>query len=338
VSRPYGSANPGLTATVTGLVNGDVITASATTSAVVSSAVGTYPIVPAAAGANLARYSVSSVNGTLAVTKAGSTTAITTSATSAVAGANVTFTASVTPATSGTPTGSVAFMNGSAILGTAPLTGSSAAFTANVFTAAGSYNITAVYSGDANFTGSASSPLSQVITGPPDFSISPTTPTVTVQRGQTTTVGITITPTNGFNQPVTFSCVGLPSYATCSFSPTTVTPAAGTNVSTQLTLATTTSTAMLRERPAKARPWGETTSVALGFLICLSPIFGRIRSRKPLQLFTLLAALLVIQLTGCSSSANNNPGQSSQVSVVASTGDSTGATQHSVALTITITD
>jgi Bacterial Ig-like domain (group 3)/MBG domain (YGX type)/FG-GAP-like repeat len=336
LSRPYGSANPALAATVTGVVNGDVITASATTSAVASSVVGTYPVVPVASGTNLARYTVSSVDGTLTVTKAGSTTAITTSATSAAAGANITFTASVTPATSGTPTGSVAFMNGSAILGTAPLAGSSAAFTSNALTNVGSYNITAVYSGDANFTGSVSSPLSQVITGPPDFSLTPSASTLTVQRGQTATVGITLTPTNGFNQPVTFSCVGLPSYATCSFSPITVTPTAGATVSTQLTLATTASTAMLREKPANASPWGKTTSVALGFLICLSPIFGRIRSRKPLGLFTLLAAFLVIQLAGCASSANNNSGQSNQISVFASTGNSTGATQHAVALTIII--
>ena len=59
---------------------------------------------------------------------------------------------------------------------------------------------------------------------------------ITVQHGQTATVGITITLTNGFNQPVTFSCVGLPAYAACSFSPTTVTPATGAIVSDQPTV------------------------------------------------------------------------------------------------------
>jgi hypothetical protein len=234
-------------------------------------------------------------------------------------------------------------MNGSATLATVPLTGSSATYTSNALTI-GSYSITAVYSGDANFTGSVSSTLSQVITGVPDFSLSTAASTLTVQLGQTGTLGLTITPTNGFNQTVTFSCTGLPSYATCSFSPASVTPA-GTTATTQLTVATTASSAMLREKPAQANPWGMTTSVALGFLICLCPTFERIRTRKLLGLFTLLAALLVIQLTGCASSANNtsatnNPApttQSSQISVVASSGTGTGATQHTVALTITTT-
>jgi hypothetical protein len=285
-----------------------------------------------AASSNVISYSVA---------RGGSTTAITTSATPSVAGANITFTASVTPATSGTPTGSIAFMDGSAILTTVPLTSSSAIYSTNAFTTPGSYSITAVYSGDVNFTGSVSSTLSEVITGVPDFSLSAAASTLAVQLGQTGTLSLTITPTNGFNQPVTFSCTGLPSYATCNFSPASVTPADATTT-TQLTVATTASSAMLREKPAKANPRGMTTSVALGFLICLCPIFGRIRTRKPLGLFTLLAALLVIQLIGCAAPpAGNDPGpttQSSQFSVVASSGTGTSATQHTVALTITTTN
>lgn len=60
--------------------------------------------------------------------------------------------ATVTPVTAGTgaPTGSVQFLNGSTVSGTVPLVGSTASFAAS----AGSW--TAVYVGDANFTGSTS--------------------------------------------------------------------------------------------------------------------------------------------------------------------------------------
>ncbi len=72
-SRPYGAANPTLTVSYRGFINGDTSTVLstpvvATTSASATSPVGTYPIVPA--GGAAANYSLSYVNGSLAVTSA----------------------------------------------------------------------------------------------------------------------------------------------------------------------------------------------------------------------------------------------------------------------------
>ena len=53
-NRVYNTANPTFTGTVTGAVNGDSFTETFTTTAILSSPVGTYPITPTAAGANLA--------------------------------------------------------------------------------------------------------------------------------------------------------------------------------------------------------------------------------------------------------------------------------------------
>lgn len=50
---------------------------------------------------------------------------------------------------------------------------------------------------------------------------------------------VTIAPTNGFTGTVSFSCSGLPSGATCSFNPTTVTGGSGTTQVTIQTLANT---------------------------------------------------------------------------------------------------
>ena len=69
-NRIYNTANPTFTGTVTGAVNGDTFTESFTTTAILSSPVGTYPITPTAAGANLANYTVVTTNGTLTVTQA----------------------------------------------------------------------------------------------------------------------------------------------------------------------------------------------------------------------------------------------------------------------------
>ena len=107
-SRAYGVANPTFTGGVTGAVNGDTFTETFSTSAVVSSTVGNYSIVPAVTGTNSNNYTITPVNGVLTVVPAGTTTSL------ALSNGNLTFSATVAPATgSGVPTGSVSFYAGS---------------------------------------------------------------------------------------------------------------------------------------------------------------------------------------------------------------------------------
>jgi hypothetical protein len=68
-SRSYGAANPVFTGTTTGLLNGDTVATTFTSSAVPNSPVGTYPIVPAVSGAATSNYKVVTVNGTLTITQ-----------------------------------------------------------------------------------------------------------------------------------------------------------------------------------------------------------------------------------------------------------------------------
>ena len=81
-----------------------------------------------------------------------------------VLGEAVTFTATVTAAApgSGTPTGTVAFYDGATELASRALTSGSAAFTTSTL-ALGTHAITAVYSGDGNFTGSTSPVFNQLV-------------------------------------------------------------------------------------------------------------------------------------------------------------------------------
>jgi 6-phosphogluconolactonase (cycloisomerase 2 family) len=71
-SRLYGDPNPPFAASVAGLKNGDLITASLTSAATAASPVGTYPIVPTIVDptGKLVNYTASAINGILTVNQA----------------------------------------------------------------------------------------------------------------------------------------------------------------------------------------------------------------------------------------------------------------------------
>ena len=70
IARAVGQQNPTFTGTVTGVKNGEAITATQNSPATVSSAAGTYPIVPTLndASGTISNYAVTISNGTLTVT------------------------------------------------------------------------------------------------------------------------------------------------------------------------------------------------------------------------------------------------------------------------------
>jgi len=70
----------------------------------------------------------------------------------------------------------------------------------------------------------------------PMFSLTSSASTLTINHGTQGTLTLTVTPQNGFNSAVTFACSGLPTGATCSFSPSSVTPS-GSAINTTLTIA-----------------------------------------------------------------------------------------------------
>ena len=111
----------------------------------------------------------------LTVTKAASTTTVTSSASPSVFGQSVTFTATVTVVApgAGSPSGTVTFFDGTTTLGTGTLSGGTATFTTSTL-AVGSHSITASYGGDANFNGSTSAVLTQVVNPVTGVSISTT--------------------------------------------------------------------------------------------------------------------------------------------------------------------
>ena len=171
-SRLYGTPNPAFTGSVTGAQDGDTFTESFATSASTLSQVGQYSIIPSVTGINLADYTQVVQNGTLSITKAPTVTTTTLSTTSIAYELNVTSTATVASTTSGTPTGTVNFFDNGTPLGSSLSNGVATFSTASL--PVGTNVITAVYSGDVNFstsTASGASGTNTVLITPLDFSI-----------------------------------------------------------------------------------------------------------------------------------------------------------------------
>ena len=157
-------------------------------------------------------------------TKASTSVTLTTSINPAFVTQSVTFTATVVPVGLGTPTQTVTFYDGAANISPAePLTAGVATFTTATLTS-GLHNITAVYSGDANFTASTSAILAQYIL---DFnfslSVSNPGPNQTVDPGAAATFNFNLLPIGGpFTIPVYLTATGLPPGATATFTPNPV--------------------------------------------------------------------------------------------------------------------
>jgi hypothetical protein len=99
-----------------------------------------------------------------ATVKAATTTTLSSSQRTALVGQSITLTGHVA-ASSGSPTGTVSFQDGTTALGTGTVSGGVATFQTQTL-ARGTHNITATYSGDANFNGSTSSAMSQIMDRP----------------------------------------------------------------------------------------------------------------------------------------------------------------------------
>jgi large repetitive protein len=93
------------------------------------------------------------------VNKAPSTIAAASSSNPSTFGQGVTFTAAVSPSSAG---GTVQFLDGGAVIGTATVTSGVAALATSAL-GAGTHSITAVYSGDASYSGSTSAALGQAV-------------------------------------------------------------------------------------------------------------------------------------------------------------------------------
>ena len=308
--------------------------------------IGTYSITAAYSGdSNFAPSSSPAMSlvvvpvGTLTPT----TTTLTSSAPNTDFGTNVIFTATVSGGFGSSPTGTVDFLDGTTTLGTGTLSNGRATLSTSSLSV-GTHSITAQYSGDSTFAGSTSSVLIETInnSSTPTFILSINPSTVTVKQGNSGTATITLTPSGGFNQEVTFICSGLPLYAQCKFTPPTITPdGTNTSVTVVMTVTTNVSTALLR-RPMFHRGGPLLADLVAFFSVGMLGLVqvgvrrkkrsGR-RAKVVTWLLLSLCVLGALWLVACGGSSNSNvmtPTGMTNVTVAGSTSAGAQTTSYTL--------
>ena len=245
----------------------------------------------------------------------GNKTTLTSSANPADAGTSITFTSTVASPVKGItaiPTGTVTFEDGTTALGPPVTLNSSGVATFSTSSlAAGTHTITAHYSGAVNFLPNTSAVLSEVIVAG-TYSLAAAPTTQTVSPGSAATYKITQSITNGYSGTVSYpatACSGLPTGATCSFSPTSITGAG----STTLTISTTAPTTSLLA-PSDVTPQKGTLNLwaSLGGLGLVGVVLAgdwKSRNRRRIgAVLAVLAVIFLITLVGCGSGSSGGGG------------------------------
>ena len=269
----------------------------------------------------------------------------------------VTISAKASSATGGIPTGTVTFLADGKSIGATSLNSAGIASitdpqlidpstgkpfnpvpSSNSFgLVAGTHAITAIYSGDTNYTKSTSSAVTLTIQ--PDaatftaFFVSPTTlgPVSSLSagtaQGSTALATVTVVPTNTLNGTVTFACSGLPANSVCTVTPTSLVfaPVAGSPVAQTVGVTLWTDVAPGVTPPATSSRLthpgdisfrsGATLASLLGWPLLLTSFAGVLGIRKRLQGTRLLSFLVLcgvlsggsIVMSGCSSGSIGKP-------------------------------
>jgi uncharacterized protein (TIGR03118 family) len=182
-------------------------------------------------------------------------------------------------------------------------------------------------------------------TGTGDFAISAPTSNVSVTNGQTANVQVSLTGMNGFNAAVALACSGLPTGASCSFSPATITLSGTTATMVTVAIATA-ATPAPTPTPYNALLRGH--GVILAGMLPLG-LLGLAGFRKRLNvrgaLLLLLCVLTIGGMAGCggmksAAAGSTTPGMPtptptpvvSQVTINATS----GSLAHSVVVSLTV--
>jgi subtilase family serine protease len=188
----------------------------------------------------------------------------------------------------------------------------------------------------------------------PNFYISSSNPSITVTAGSSGTVTLTVTAVGNYTGTINLTCSGLPSGATCSFSPTSVSLSPGTTSATVTLTVNTTASAMLIPTTWRV-PTGRTQGLAplwtlaglMAVLAMLATFFlgGGNRRRGWRTALAAIAFAFLVTSFGCGgggSSSSNSGGSGGSGGGTAESGNATvvgtdGSTGRAFSMSLFVT-
>ncbi len=266
----------------------------------------------------------------LLMNQGGTAMTLSASATTITQGASLTFTATVQPTLENrpAPTGTIDFTDNGASVGVVPLSNGTATIAvANL--GAGSNQITAAYSGDANFNPNAqAAAVSVAVTAlPPAIALTSTPSAVTLSSGNIATTALNVSANATFSGNVTLSVANLPANVHAVLEPSTVTLAGGQSAATTLVLSGTQTSASADHG---SFGWGALGFGLAGFLF-VTPLAPRKRCRSSsvwsCVFLGLLATATLGSLSCGGSSSSSNQSSTYNVQVNATPANSSASPQ-----------
>jgi sugar lactone lactonase YvrE len=274
------------------------------------------------------------------------TTSLTASADPIGVGSNLTLYTTVVAASMGqaVPTGSVSIMDGTNNLGTVSLSSGTASVNTSSLSV-GTHFLTAVYSGSTTYNASTSPVLTEIVVATsigntPQFTMTVTPSSLTLQSGSHATLQVVITTLSTFADTLSLGCGALPKGATCTFSQDHLAVSAGS--STTVSVILDTGNPLGSGASSKlSRPW---RGDAGGVLACFLP-FGAMlslclkRRQSSTKIITLgigvVAICAMFTLSGCGSLSTTATAPGTYSINVFANGASTGAS-YTVPVQLTV--
>lgn len=334
----YGQAIPALSGTLTGVLAQDAgkVAAVYTTTAAALSPVGVYPIAAMLTGSAAGNYSVSVTPAAiLSIAQAPSQTGLTASSSAPGLGLPVTLTVQATSTTSGVPTGRVTLLDGSSTLAVVSLTAGAATFTTSGL-AQGAHDLSAAYSGDADFLPSSSATAELAVGAASDFTMTATgTTTQTIPAGSAATYSFSVAMVGAaMASPISLAVQGVPTGATSSINPSYIPPGGAV---TSFTMTIQTPLAGL-ERKTRPGSWDASGEGVLAILLLPVIAFARRRGKVGGFMGIACCVFFAMLVTGCGNRINtDNASIQSTTYTLTVTGTATGPTGNALLHTAVVT-
>ncbi|MFP5228914.1 MAG: Ig-like domain repeat protein, partial [Acidobacteriota bacterium] len=245
-----------------------------------------------------------------------------------------------TSSSGGAVTGTITYMSGTTSLGTATVgTNGAATFTLNP--PAGTYSITAHYSGDALNAPSVSNVVTVNVSQATEFNMALNPTSMSLQTTKSGQVTINLGSQNGFTDKMALGCGSLPYSVTCNFANNDVTLSA--NGQTSVTLTVDTNSPLASGSQAKNEGLFGSGGMIAAWVFPGATLFGFAfrRFRKNAMALRVLLVLAMLAgttflMTGCGGFSLNSAKPGNYVIQVTATGMQTGVT-HVSNLTLTVT-